>query len=161
MSKNNQLSTTNYQLSATARHVAVQHNRMVKPGARPSRAQRQPIGQPVGNLQNPPDARPWPTPDVYLEFSPTVLNRVESRTTDACETPVAQTVLSAVSPTGSRRAGTMGKPSRCTQTPVPDHFSIAAPPVRSDDRKNGEGTSAQPRHPVAGHCGILAPLPAA
>ena len=41
--------------------------------------------------------------------------------------------------------------------PAPGHISVAAPAVRSDDRKNGEGTSAQPR--LWRVIGILAPLP--
>jgi RHS repeat-associated protein len=45
------------------------------------------------------------------------------------------------------------------QTPAPDHFPVAAPPVRSDSRENDEWPSPQTRHGVAGHCGSLAPLP--
>ena len=45
------------------------------------------------------------------------------------------------------------------QTPAPNHFSVAAPAVRSDDRKHDESPSPQTRHCVAGHGGSLAPLP--
>ena len=38
-------------------------------------------------------------------------------------------------------------------------FSVAPPAVWSDAGKNGERTSPRSRHPVAGHGGILAPLP--
>ena len=43
--------------------------------------------------------------------------------------------------------------------PAPDHFSVAARSFWADDRKNDERLSSQTRHVVAGHCGILAPLP--
>jgi len=39
------------------------------------------------------------------------------------------------------------------------NFWVAAPAIWSDDRRNSQRTSTQPRHSVAGHCGILAPLP--
>jgi hypothetical protein len=42
---------------------------------------------------------------------------------------------------------------------LPGDFSVAAAAVRSDDRRNRERTSSPPRHVVAGHRGILAPLP--
>src|ERR1017187_6663072 len=50
-------------------------------------------------------------------------------------------------------------PPALDQTPAPHHFPVAALPVRSDDWKNDEWLSPRTRHVVAGHCGILAPLP--
>jgi hypothetical protein len=43
--------------------------------------------------------------------------------------------------------------------PATGNFPVAPPTVPSDDRKCDEWTSAQSRHRLAGHCGILAPLP--
>src|SRR5580700_949005 len=76
---------------------------------------------------------------VHLEFSPYVLNPVESRAADVCETLVAQTVLSAVSPTGSRRVGIVGELSRCT---------LKYWAHLGDSPRNGSGSGGT-SHPVA------------
>jgi hypothetical protein len=45
------------------------------------------------------------------------------------------------------------------QTPAPNHISVAARPVRSDDREDDEWLSSPTRRVVADRRGIMALLP--